>query len=189
MSPWSLENGGLRDDEITNMVEYIRNWKAEAPSFRTVMSVPRNVRAGEVLYRSRCGTCHGADGEGGIGPSLNNQEFLSIASDRFLYDTIVIGRENTAMLSWSYLEKEEIAHIIAFLRSWQTGPFASQSPARIQGDVENGETLYTGLCSGCHGRNGEGAVGPALFNKDFLAAASDHFIFNSMSRGRTTAPC
>ncbi len=187
MSSWAHENGGLRDEEIEGLIQYIKNWKKEAPTFREVMSVPRNTLIGEKLYRSRCGTCHGAQGESGIGPSLNSQEFLSIASDRFLYDTIVTGRENTAMLSWSFLEKEDVANIIGFLRSWQNTPQLSLSSTRIQGDAESGNTLFVGMCSGCHGINGEGTIGPALFNKDFLAAASDQFIYNSASRGRSNS--
>ncbi|MCH8285201.1 c-type cytochrome [candidate division KSB1 bacterium] len=192
MSAWSEDHGGLSDEEIEKIVDLIQSWKAEPPTFSEVMSSPGNRQFGETLFRSRCGTCHGADGQGGIGPSLNNQSFLSIATDNYLYETITQGRENTAMVSWSFLKKDEIAGIIAYLRSWQTVPSRQGllteqvrlGAASVVGDIETGQELFAGMCAGCHGRHGQGAVGPAILNKDFLRAASDQFILNSITRGR-----
>lgn len=185
MSPWGQDNGGLYSDEIDNIVQKIKNWKMKPPEFRAVMSAPKDLNYGKILYRSRCGTCHGDTGEGGIGPSLNQQEFLALASDEFLYKTIAHGRENTAMISWSSLSAREMSGVIAYVKSWRKVPLKRLSTRTIQGNIENGEFYYAGHCAGCHGIHGQGSVGSALFNKDFLAAASDEFIYNSMSRGRT----
>ncbi|MFQ5605405.1 MAG: c-type cytochrome [bacterium] len=184
MSPWSEAFGGLKEEEIHGLVELIRSWKTPPPTFAEVKTTRGDAVFGEQLYRSRCGTCHGLDGEGGIGPSLNNQDFLAIASDEFLYKTIVHGRRNTAMPSWSRLSKEEIASIIAVLRRWQKTPQRRLSSQKITGNIENGRQLFTSMCVGCHGRYGQGSVGPAILNKDFLIAATDQFILHSISRGR-----
>ena len=124
------------------------------------------------------------DGEGGIGPSLNNQDFLALASDQFLYKTLVDGRDNTGMPSWSDLSKIELASIIAFLRNWQKTAQITLPDDKISGDLDNGRLMFQQMCVGCHGLQGQGAVGPAILNKNFLNAASDFFLLNSITNGR-----
>ncbi|MCP4726758.1 MAG: c-type cytochrome [bacterium] len=184
MSPWAREQGGLHESEVESLVDLVLAWKKTPPGFSEVRRAQKDIQFGSTLYRSRCGTCHGSDGEGGIGPALNLQDFLSLASDEFLYKTISTGRENTAMVGWYHLSAKEMASIIAYLRNWQTVPGRNLSNARVNGDIEKGKALYAGSCSSCHGIYGQGSVGPALFNKQFLAAASDQYILNSVSRGR-----
>ncbi|MFQ5677510.1 MAG: c-type cytochrome, partial [bacterium] len=172
MSAWSEPIGGLSESEISGLTNYIRSWQAQAPTFLEVKRSRADAGLGAIIFRSRCGVCHGLAGEGGIGPALNNQDFLALASDKFLYKTIVTGRENTAMRSWAQLSGTEIASLIAFLRTWQIVPSARLSSVRILGDVENGQSLFKSMCVGCHGKYGQGSVGPAILNRDFLAAAS-----------------
>ncbi|MFQ5648857.1 MAG: c-type cytochrome [bacterium] len=185
MSSWAAAHGGLSGAEITALVDLIRRWKPKPPTFARVNAAGGDAETGRKLFRSRCGICHGANGEGGIGPSLNNQDLLTIASDMFLYKTIVEGRRNTAMPSWSQLSAREVANLIAFMRSWQNSAPRQLSARRIIGNVENGRMLFNSMCVGCHGRYGQGSVGPAILNKDFLSAASDEFILRSISRGRS----
>ena len=47
---------------------------------------------GAELYDVNCASCHGADGEGGIGPALNSQEFLTAAKDDQITAIITVGR-------------------------------------------------------------------------------------------------
>lgn len=184
MPSWRLTNGGLSDEEIEKLVKFIRSHEPEPPSLAQVKSAKASKRIGRKLYRTRCSGCHGGKGEGGVGPALNNQDFLAIADYEFLYETIVQGRSNTAMVSHKWLKPHWIASIIAFMESWRKVPLVALSEEPIHGDIDNGKTLYTGLCSPCHGTQGEGAVGTALMNSDFLAAAKDQFIRESMVRGR-----
>jgi mono/diheme cytochrome c family protein len=184
MSAWNEINGGLSPAEIDALVDHIRGWKEEPPTYADVRLARADREGGSLLYRSRCGTCHGLDGEGGIGPALNNQEFLSIASDEFLFETIVTGRSNTGMPSWSQLSATELASVMAFIRGWQRIPSVKTSTAKITGHIQNGESLFNVMCVGCHGKYGQGSVGPAILNNDFLSAASDEFILHSISRGR-----
>ncbi len=51
----------------------------------------------------------------------------------------------------------------------------------------DGAALYGELCALCHGEHGEGGAvqgAPALANQDFLAAASDEFLFTTIADGR-----
>jgi len=187
MTPWNPELSGLTEKELDNLVRFIRGWRKNAPLFDDVRAVEGDAGIGKILYRSRCGTCHGLNGEGGLGLALNNQDFLSLAPDRFIYRTIVNGRANTAMPSWSRLTPRELAGIMAFIRGWQKKPSIPLRPEPIirdSGDSKQGEALFTAMCTGCHGKYGQGGVGPAILNPDFLAAASDSFIMESIARGR-----
>ena len=51
-------------------------------------------------------------------------------------------------------------------------------------DLEQGALRYHFLCSRCHGEFGEGETGPAIINKDFLEAADDRFLYETIARGR-----
>lgn len=136
------------------------------------------------LYRSRCTVCHGEKGEGKIGPSLNNQAVLRLVSNEFLHDTIVRGRPGTAMPAWRQLGSEDLADLIALLRSWQTEPAKALPADLLTGDSQNGQLLYQGICASCHGPRGEGAVGPQLANGVFLETVSDGVLREWISFGR-----
>lgn len=54
-------------------------------------------------------------------------------------------------------------------------------------DTERGEALYARMCALCHGENGEGytaPASPALASPNFLAVASDEYLFENTARGR-----
>jgi mono/diheme cytochrome c family protein len=78
------------------------------------------------LFASACSGCHGARGEGGEAPALNNQVLLASATDTFLIETIGRGRRGTVMsgfLDPSYarrtLSSAEIESVVAFIRTWE----------------------------------------------------------------------
>jgi mono/diheme cytochrome c family protein len=81
---------------------------------------------GAILYEKHCKECHGLSGEGVKAPALNNQEFLSAASNGYLLATITLGRSGTAMPSWGYGDAEHIKlsgkerqDLVAYIRSLQ----------------------------------------------------------------------
>ncbi len=68
----------------------------------------------------------GPQGKGLKAPALNNQEFLSAASNGYLMATMTIGRHGTGMPSWGYGQGvvsdpvgKERQDLVAYLRSWQ----------------------------------------------------------------------
>ena len=44
---------------------------------------------------------------------------------------------------------------------------------------------YHYLCSRCHGEFGEGETGPSIINRDFLEAAGDRYLYETISQGRS----
>ncbi len=76
--------------------------------------------AGAAAYTENCSTCHGIQGEGGIGLPLNPSEFIQSQSNAQLFEVITTGRPGTAMLAFAdRLSETDIANIIAFLKLWQ----------------------------------------------------------------------
>lgn len=152
---------------------------------------------GATLWGSFCAACHGPSGEGmrygaaAAFPAVANQDFLAVASDRFLRETITHGRPGRRMPAWGEgsggLRPEEIDAVIAHLRSLGGGvpaPSETQPLRWASGDAAEGARLYGEACASCHGANGEGKEGPALANKRFLAAASDTYLVETIRRGR-----
>lgn len=150
------------------------------------------------VYSTICSSCHGASGKGARfpgnppNPSITNPDFLAIASDDYLYATIARGRTGRPMLAWGEGERglgdAEIRGLVAYIRQLGGGvQFVSDGrPARwVSGDAPTGERLYKANCAGCHGAIGGGGEGPAIGNASFLTAATDTFLVETISRGRT----
>ncbi len=190
MIGWEGE-GGLTEDEITLLIDHLRSWNPAAPEPSEVSSSRGDVRVGRALYRANCASCHGVDGEGGIGVSLRSPTFLAISSDDFLRDTIVHGRPNTAMPAWREFSAQELSDILAFMREWQPGRAetgevlaAVARPGARDAMVTIGRTLYRANCVMCHGASGEGDLGPSLNTPEFLSVVPDEFLARTLVEGR-----
>ncbi len=120
---------GLKPEEITRVVAYLRQLggnTAVTPDTNPSRWVKGNAAMGAKLFAANCSGCHGAKGEGGEGPALNNKVLLSTANDRFFVETIGKGRRGTAMKGFlepspvrRALTQAEIEAIVTFLRSWE----------------------------------------------------------------------
>lgn len=82
-----------------------------------------SVRRGALLYANNCRTCHGNKGEGGIGPTLNKDEFKNqdplvlAANVELLTRTLECGRAGTLMPAWlnengGALNERQIEHLV-----------------------------------------------------------------------------
>ncbi len=153
---------------------------------------------GASLYLTFCAGCHGPQGEGvryaGMVPfpAAGNPDFLGVATDEFISETIRQGRPGRRMPAWgdagSGLRPEEIGALVAHLRRMgdTPAPQPDKRPTRwVQGDVTEGARLFSAYCTGCHGEKGQGLEGPALRNKVLLSTATDAYLFETASRGRS----
>ncbi len=183
----------LSASDTSHLIAYLRSWQLEAPTVETVVDlvagqpVPVD-RSGAILYRSNCSNCHGVYGEGALGPSLRTAEFLSIVDDRYLAAAILRGRPDTAMPAWAHFSAEGVADLIRYIRQWHPEPPKPLDPYLARGDWDRGEILFRGSCAGCHGRDGEGSVGPQLANPTFLETVSDAMLRLWISRGKLGTP-
>lgn len=190
MIAWGNE-GNLNEDEITLIVDYLRRLQPAGPDIRGVASATGDARVGQALFRANCAACHGREGEGGIGNSLNAPTFLAVASDAFLRDTILHGRPNTAMPAWREFDGREISDLLAFMRQWQPSNSDVATSARLVRNDETkdvsdaiGGTLFKANCVMCHGPDGSGDLGPSLNTQAFLTAVSNEYLADTLINGR-----
>ncbi len=192
MLAWGAGEGGLTTGEIDRLVAHLRSWESAGPPTESISASRGNSRHGRALYRTRCLGCHGSRGQGGIGVALNSPSFLAAASDEFLRDTIIQGRANTAMPGWKHLRATEVSDLLAYLRTWESQPPGKEAVlARLASGgkpsrraLRIGKTIYRAGCSACHGRAGDGDIGPSLNTEEFLSLADDDYLFTAIVEGR-----
>lgn len=154
---------------------------------------------GAALYAVYCGFCHGARGQGYVSDNANalsNQDFLRIASDEFLASSIRHGRPGTPMSAWGTaqagpLSEQDIDHLVAFIRSWQTVPDLEVDAIVLDPDAsaDRGRSYYDAFgCAACHGDEGKGGEYITLENPWFLTEVSDGYLRTSILEGRAGTP-
>ena len=128
MPAWGDMESGIRPEEIRAVVAYLRS--LSGVTHKPESASPRWVKAdsasGKALFASTCAGCHGAQGEGGEAPALNNQVLLASATDTYLVETIGRGRRGTVMQGFldpsparRTLAGAEIESVVAFIRTWE----------------------------------------------------------------------
>ncbi len=159
---------------------------------------------GRTLYEENCGGCHGESGRGDFGLPLNLQSFLVIADTGYLIRSMRYGRPIRGMPAYAEdLKPAQMRAIAAYIKSWQFQP-SLELPAPLRnGNAANGQALFTGLCTGCHGLDGRGGPkaggghvigavsgigGPALADPGFLKSATDSYIKATLMYGRIGTP-
>lgn len=159
--------------------------------------------AGAQLFVQNCSACHGQFGEGGPNPSrpgdiispISSAEFLKTRDDVTLRSIISQGQPDFGMSPFGTtnggpLSDDEIDSIVAFIRSWQANP-PVELPAVAATPAQpplTGAQIYAGVCSRCHGANGEGGIGTALADPEFQASYDDKALFDMISQGRIASP-
>lgn len=152
--------------------------------------------AGAQHYRTYCGLCHGDEGEGYAADNANalaNQDFLVSVTDEFLTVNIAEGHPGTPMAPYAQrrggpLTDEQVAQLVAFIRSWQEEPDAELRPVSEDASADEGREVYAQRCAECHGDAGEGVNAVSLNNPQFLASASDAQIRYAIAHGRRGTP-
>ena len=130
MPSWAQANGGpLTDEQIHDLVGYIRHWQATATDVAKPTPTP-NPAQGATIFKSICYACHGTNGEGtDRAPALNDQKLLSQFDDAWFRQTISQGRPSKGMPTWGkVLSPEQINAVVAFIRQWQTTAAPTVAP-------------------------------------------------------------
>ena len=158
---------------------------------------------GDELYARYCSSCHGKDGNGGVGVPLALPSFLNSVSDEYLKKTIRYGRPGRIMPAFNVLSDAQVSAVVNHLRSWSDKPAPVEDTTVIKGNIENGKKLFARYCAQCHGEEAGGGKGtgvtfsrkrdlpiiaPALNNTGFLAAATDVMLRDTITYGREGTP-
>jgi cytochrome c oxidase cbb3-type subunit 3 len=94
-----------------------------------------DLSAGKAIFESTCVVCHMADGGGGIGPNLTDENWILGGGIKNVFNTIAEGgRDGKGMVAWKQILKPvEIAQVSSYLLSFQgTTPANPKAP---EGDI------------------------------------------------------
>lgn len=199
MQPFVGSKGlaNLSEGDVHDIIAHLRHLGATYAPPRTAALRPGIPVEGEKVFAINCAPCHQVGGVGKIGfaPSIRNRDFLALASDDLIKQTIKKGRPGTAMMARPDLTKQQVTDVIAYLRA-----APNPNPVRIQvdprkklaGDASAGQGKYDTYCAACHGPNGEGYVlglpGTSIGLAGFLDSTSDDYIFQTLKHGRIGTP-
>jgi uncharacterized protein len=129
------------------------------------VSPPEQVRAGEPLFASRCGFCHGRDAGGGEGGTdLTRSAFVAedVRGDK-IGPLVRAGRRDKAMPAFN-LGDTDVAAIAAFVHDQKKKAEMRQGSRRTvenddlqTGDARAGRAYFEGAggCSTCHSPTGD----------------------------------
>lgn len=123
MPAWNLAHGGpFTDQQVRQLVAFIRNWEATAPD-RREQAQEGDPAKGLAIFSSTCFACHGDNGQGtSKAPALNDAMKLARFDDEWYAETIANGRPSKGMPTWgTVLSPAQIDDIVALLRAWQHG--------------------------------------------------------------------
>lgn len=188
----------LSEQDAHDIIAHLRHLgDTYAERMKNQVAGPGNPAVGGVYFNINCSACHQVGGVGKIGfaPSIRNQDFLALASDDFIRNTVHEGRVGTGMVARPDLPKQVVNDIIAYLRAL---PVTHEVAVRVDpslkytGDAETGKETFANYCAACHGPNGEGYAlavpGPGIGLPGFLNVASDDYIFQTLKHGRVGTP-
>ncbi len=118
----------------------IEEWKKTAKDLVDVNTVTlltdaSDLKAGKKIFNINCIACHKADGGGGIGPNLTDENWILGGGIKNVFNTISEGgRDGKGMISWkSDLKPAEMAQVASYVLSFQgTTP---AEPKEAEGDI------------------------------------------------------
>jgi cytochrome c oxidase cbb3-type subunit 3 len=129
-----------------------------------------DIAAGKRIFDAQCAWCHGTNGTGGTGPSLQRATLRHAANDSALVGIVRKGIPGTEMPNFEFSLTDRTA--------WQTAAYVRTlgriTAQRVPGDVKRGGALYVSAgCGTCHVIDGGGhALGPELTAIGALRGAS-----------------
>jgi cytochrome c oxidase cbb3-type subunit 3 len=100
----------------------------------TVMLAAADITAGQNIYKANCVACHGAAGEGGVGPNLTDEYWIHGGGVKNIFKTIKYGVPAKGMIAWqAQLKPVDMQQVASFIMSLKgTKPAGGKAP---QGDI------------------------------------------------------
>lgn len=121
------------------------------PPGMPVVALPAGASDGMQLYSTNCAGCHGADGNGRIGPAVRGATVTTIAA---AIDRVPM------MIAMKALDGESIEAIGEYVGGLDD--ISSVTAAAAAPVTHDGKLVYAMNCAGCHGADAEGKIGPAV---------------------------
>lgn len=104
--------------------------EVDEASLQKFVEDPAMAAAGATLFAANCASCHGAEGQGLIGPNLTDKYWIHGNTNVDIFNVITKGVLEKGMPPWeSVFSVEERAQLVAFIRSLEgTNPPDAKEP-------------------------------------------------------------
>lgn len=96
----------------------------------TQLTDKKAISAGEAIFSQNCVVCHGAKGEGKIGPNLTDAYWLHGGTVKNIFRTLTVGVPEKGMMAWkSKLNPLELQQLASYILSLQgSNPAGAKEP-------------------------------------------------------------
>ncbi|MBC7691812.1 MAG: c-type cytochrome [Methylotenera sp.] len=128
---WEIDRG---EQEIAQLSKPAGLKSVTEDELKLVLKDSTRKLAGQAIYQSKCISCHGAHGEGGIGPNLTDDHWIHGGKMTNLVKMVTVGVLDKGMPPWgTILKQNEIHSVVAYVKSLRgTHPAGAKAP---QGDL------------------------------------------------------
>jgi len=118
-SPLAATPAETRSDELSTAVRRAVPMNRESDTTAYVLTLDdATLAAGREIYLRHCATCHGAGGEGGVGPNLTDDYWLHGGSAADIVKTIRYGFPTKGMVAWlGTLNPDDILKAASYVKS------------------------------------------------------------------------
>ena len=122
VTPWSRANSKGEPASAEQQIDTTAKYEA--------LTDKESLESGKAIFVSRCASCHGLQGGGGIGPNLTDDYWLHGAGINNVLKTITYGVPVKGMISWrGYLKTDEILQVGSYVISLHgTNPPNAKAP-------------------------------------------------------------
>lgn len=92
---------------------------------------------GEVVYKTNCVSCHGAKGEGLVGPNLTDDNWKNVRNVEDIAKVISNGAGNGGMPAWKtrFSHQNQIVLTAAYVASLRENPIVGGGARAAEGDI------------------------------------------------------
>lgn len=102
--------------ELQKQFRELGDLAPDEPTIARLMSDPKWLKVAEGSFRAQCVSCHGASGEGSIGPNLTDDSYKNVKSLADIAHVISEGAANGAMPAWrTRFHRNEIVLLSAYV--------------------------------------------------------------------------
>ena len=122
MPAWDETAGGLTDEEIGRIADYLLAERRVVREISFVMADTTDVSNGELIFLEECTECHGVTRETSFAPWLGDPVFQETHSDSLIGHVTRHGREDSLMMGYGEeidgdLDDQQISDLVAFIRT------------------------------------------------------------------------
>jgi cytochrome c oxidase cbb3-type subunit 3 len=120
--------------ELTELAQLAKMKVLTEPELRAFLKEPTRLKNGQGIFQTRCASCHGAEGQGGIGPNLTDEYWIHGGKMTDILQVVTKGVLDKGMPPWGgVLSQDELHSVVAFVKSLKgTHP---PNPKAPQGEI------------------------------------------------------